>query len=146
MKKLIAFLLVFAMLAVGFTYVQIQRTLGEPLIKPKIDLPYEEVIPEAGIDLNGFYDQNHIEFIEVTEQLGEDVEFTYPQISGLRNKDVEAAVNAAIVAEAEGLKQSFADKGTAIRYMTYHVYANFSNVLSIGFLPGMSPMIIGTAM
>ena len=136
MKKLIAFLLVFAMLAVGFTYVQIQRTLGEPLIKPKIDLPYEEVIPEAGIDLNGFYDQNHIEFIEVTEQLGEDVEFTYPQISGLRNKDVEAAVNAAIVAEAEALKQSFADKGTAIRYMTYHVYANFSNVLSIGFFAG----------
>ena len=39
MKKLIAFLLAFTVLAVGFTYVKIQRTLGEPLIKPKIDLP-----------------------------------------------------------------------------------------------------------
>ena len=134
--KYIALLLVFTLLAVGTTYVLIQRTLGEPLIRPKVDLPYEEIVPEAGIDLNGFYDQNHLEFTEITEPLGEDREFTYPQISGLVNKDVEAAVNAAIAAEAEAMKQFFADKGTAINYMTYNVYANFSNVLSIGLFAG----------
>ncbi|MBR4077582.1 MAG: hypothetical protein IKK17_03145 [Oscillospiraceae bacterium] len=134
--KYIALLLVFTLLAVGTTYVLIQRTLGEPLIRPKVDLPYEEIVPEAGIDLNGFYDQNHLVFTEITEELGEDREFTYPQISGLVNKDVEAAVNAAIAAEAEAVKQFFADKGTAINYMTYNVYANFSNVLSIGLFAG----------
>ena len=139
MKKAIkwmVFLLAFTLLATGTTYVCIQRALGQRLLTPKIDLPYEEIVPELGIDLNGFYDGNHIVFNEITEQLGDNVEFTYPQISGLRNKDVEAVVNAAIVAEAEALKQSFSDKGTTIRYMTYNVYASFSNVLSIGFFAG----------
>lgn len=134
--KYIALLLVFTLLAVGVTYVLIQRANGERLFMPKIDKENEEIIPEAGIDLNGFYDQNHLEFTEISEALGEDREFTYPQISGLVNKDVEAAVNAAIAAEAEAVKQHFADRGTAIRYMTYSVYGNFSNVLSIGFFAG----------
>ena len=132
--KYIALLLVFTLLAVGTTYVLIQRTNGERLFTPKID--EEAVIPEQGIDLNGYYDQNHLEFTEITEVLGEDREFSYPQISGLVNKDVEAAVNAAITAEAEALKQHFADKGTAIQYATYYIYANYSNVLSIGLFVG----------
>ena len=134
--KYISLLLVFTLLAVGTTYVLIQRANGEPLFTPKIDRENEEIVPEAGIDLNGFYDQNHLVFTEITEPLGEDREFTYPQISGLVNKDVEAAVNAAIAAEAEALKQHFSDKGTAVRYATYTIYANFSNVLSIGLFAG----------
>lgn len=134
--KYIALLTVFTLLAVGSTYVLIQRTLGEPLIRPKVDLPYEEIVPEAGIDLNGFYDQNHIVFEEITEYVNEDRDVTYPQIQGLKNADAQAAANAAIAAEAEAMKQFFADKGTAINYMTYNVYANFSNVLSIGLFAG----------
>ena len=83
--KYIALLLVFTLLAVGTTYVLIQRANGERLFTPKIDKENEEIIPDAGIDLNGFYDQNHLEFTEISEALGEDREFTYPQISGLVN-------------------------------------------------------------
>ena len=134
--KYIALLLVFTLLAVGTTYVLIQRANGERLFTPKIDRENEEIIPDAGIDLKGFYDQNHLEYTEISEPLGEDRAFTYPQISGLVNKEVEVAVNAAITAEAEALKQHFADKGTDIRYATYTVYADFSNVLSIGLFAG----------
>ncbi len=134
--KYITLLLVFTLLAVGSTYVLIQRTLGEPLIRPKVDLPYEEIVPEAGIDLNGFYDQNDLVFTDVTETIGDDRELKYPQIDGLKNADAEAAVNAVIAAEAEALKQQFADRGTNLNYMTYNVYANFSNVLSIGLFAG----------
>ncbi len=134
--KYISLLLVFTLLAVGTTYVLIQRTNGERLFTPKIDKENEEVIPEAGIDLNGFYDQNHLVFTEITEVLEENREVTYPQIDGLKNAEVEAAVNAAIAAKAEELKQYFVAKGTELNYMTYSVYANFSNVLSIGLFAG----------
>lgn len=133
--KLSVFLALFTALAVGSTYVRIQRTLGEPLIRPKVDLPYEEIVPEQGIDLNGFYDQNHLVFTEVVETVGEN-EMKYPQIDGLKNDEVEAAVNAAIADKAAALKQSYADNGAQMNYMTYHVYASFSNVLSIGLFSG----------
>ena len=133
--KWIALLLVFTLLAVGVTYVCIQRALGEPLIKPKVDGPSDALIPEEGIDLDGTYDQNDLLFVEVIEVNGEN-ELTYPQIDGLKNAEVETAVNAALTEAANELKAYYAAKGTTISYMTYQVYANFSNVLSIGLYSG----------
>ena len=126
--KYIVLLLVFALLAVGTTYACIQRTLGEPLLPQKEEAV--EIIPEAGIDLNGTYDQNHLEFMEVVEIIGE-AELTYPQIDGLKNAEVETLVNDTISATAENLKQGILNRGTNISYMTYQVYGSFSNVLSI---------------
>ncbi|MBQ3258025.1 MAG: hypothetical protein IJA67_11525 [Oscillospiraceae bacterium] len=132
--KYIALLTVFTVLAVGTTYVLIQRSLGEPLIRPKVDLPYEEIVPEAGIDLNGFYDQNDLVFTEITEELGEEKWLKYLQIDGLKNGDVEAAVNAAIAAEARSLVDYYGAE--RINYVNCNLCANFSNVLSIGFYAG----------
>lgn len=132
--KYIALLLVFTLLAVGTTYVLIQRTLGEPLIKPKVDGPTDAVIPEAGIDLNGFYDQNDLVFTEVTEDLGGERWVKYIQIDGLKNGDVEAAVNAAIAAEAQSLVDYYGAE--RINYVNCNLCASFSNVLSIGFYAG----------
>lgn len=129
--KILAFLVLFTAAAVGGTYVLIQRTLGEPLIRPKVDLPYEEVTPEAGIDLNGFYDENHLTFTEILEENG-DVRITYPQIDGLKDAEVETAVNEMIAAKAEEIK-AYHESGGGISYLTYQVQANFANALSIGF-------------
>ena len=130
----IALLLVFTLLAVGTTYVLIQRSLGEPLIQPTVDGSKDEVIPEAGIDLNGFYDQNDLVFTEVTEELGEEKTVKYIQIDGLKNADVEAAVNAAIAAQAQALVDYYGAE--RINYVNCNLCASFSNVLSIGFYAG----------
>ena len=132
--KYISLLLVFTLLAVGTTYVLIQRSLGEPLIKTKVDGAADAVIPEAGIDLNGFYDQNDLVFTEITQELGEEKTVKYLQIDGLKNADVEAAVNAAIAAEAQSLLDYYgADR---INYVNCNLCASFSNGLSIGFYAG----------
>lgn len=131
--KWIAFLLVFTLLAVGFTYVCIRRSLGEPLLPHKEEVV--EIVPEAGIDMNGTYDQNDLILLEVEETEG-DARLTYLQIDGLKNAEVEGAVNAALLAEADALKAHFSENGAAINYMTYQVYGNFSNVLSVGLFAG----------
>lgn len=128
MKKLIAFLLAFAMLAVGFTYVKIQRTLGEPLIKPKIDLPNDV---QMGVDLNGFYDENDLVVTEINEDTDNSY-FSYPQFDGLKNEEVQTAINELIRSEAARLKQQDIDAGGDIRYLSYNLCGNFANVLSVG--------------
>ena len=81
--KYISLLLVFALLAVGATYVLIQRANAEPLFTPKIDRENEEIIPEAAremlrhafLDLGmeriwcGYYDGNE-NSRRVQEKLG----------------------------------------------------------------------------
>ena len=131
--KYISLLLVFALVAVGTTYVLIQRATGAPLVDLSED-EQPEIIPEAGIDLNGFYDQNHLVFTEITEELGEEKTVKYLQIDGLKDADVEAAVNAAIAGEAQALVDYYGAE--RINYVSCNLCANFSNVLSIGFYAG----------
>lgn len=122
MKKLIAFLLCFTILAVGITYGCIQYTLRTPAA---------EEIEEAGIDLNGFYDENDLVINEIRED-GENVFISYPQIDGLKNAEVETAVNDEIRSEAERLKQQDIDAGGDLRYLSYNVSGSFGNTLSVG--------------
>ena len=128
--KYISFLLVFTLLAVGTTYLLIRRS-EEPTAE---ELPEVEITPEAGIDLNGFYDQNHLTFTEVIEDLGEDRQAMYLQIDGLKNAEAEQRINDAIAAEAAALKDSFG--GDRLNYMTCYEYGNFSNVLSLNLFAG----------
>lgn len=130
MKKLIAFLLCFTLLAVGVTYGCIQYTLRTPV---------QEYVEEAGIDLNGFYDENDLVIDSVTFPIGEN-EGSYPRIDGLKNAEVQDAVNAAIAAEASRLQQKYADLGTQITYLNWTESANFANVLSVGLYSGDDAM------
>lgn len=126
MKKLIAFLLCFTLLAVGVTYGCIQYTLRTPAA---------EVVEEAGIDLNGFYDENDLVINEIREDT-EDVFISYPQIDGLKNAETETAVNDLIRSEAERLKQQDIDAGGNLRYLSYNVSGSFGNTLSVGLYSG----------
>lgn len=122
--KILAFLVLFTATAVGTTYVLIQYELTK-------QQPLPEPAPaEQGIDLDGFYDENDLLFEEILEENG-DVRITYPRIDGLKDEAVEAAINEMIAAKAEEIK-AYHEEGGGISYMTYQVYANFANALSIG--------------
>ncbi|MBQ3011331.1 MAG: hypothetical protein IJD81_09090 [Oscillospiraceae bacterium] len=123
MKKLIAFLLTFTVLAVGITYGCIQYTLR---------LPDEEVyISEAGIDLNGFYDENDLVMTEIREDT-DDMFISYPQFEGLKNTEVQNGINDLIRSEAKRLIEQDIAFGGDIRYLSYNVSGSFANTLSVG--------------
>lgn len=129
MKKLLIFLLCFTLLAVGVTYGCIQYTLRAP---SAADLPAEQ-----GIDLNGFYDENDLSVSIVEETVKKadgEVLTAYPQIDGLKNADVQAAVNAVIRQEAEQLKT--AEGGQNLSFLSWQIYGNFANTLSVGLYAG----------
>ena len=131
LKKLIIFLLCFTLLAVGVTYGCIQYTLRTPSAE---DLP-----AEAGIDLNGYYDENDLLITQVEEVIASDtgdVFLSYPQIDGLKNEEVQTAVNDRIRTEAERMKNQYAEQGTNLQYLSCNVSANFANVLSVGLFSG----------
>lgn len=130
MKKLIAFCLCFTILAVGVTYGCIQYTLRTPA---------EDQIQEIGIDLNGFYDENDLVIDEVWEEL-EEATVTYPQISGLKNKDVQDGINAAIRSETERMRNQYAAQGTNLAYLSYNLSGSFGNTLSVGLYSGDDAM------
>ena len=123
MKKLIAFLVCFTVLAVGVTYGFIQYTLRAPA--------GEEPITEAGIDLSGFYDENDLVVTEVREDT-EAVYISYPQIDGLKNTEAETAVNDLIRREAQRLIEQDLASGEEIRYLSYNISGNFANTFSVG--------------
>lgn len=126
MKKLIAFLLCFTLLAVGVTYGCIRYALRTPAEEPAI---------EQGIDLNGVYDENDLIITEVKETVGT-ANVTYPQIDGLKNRDVQEAVNADIRAHVEELKRSYENLGTSLSFLSCNVHGSFANVLSLGLFSG----------
>lgn len=131
MKKLMAFLLCFTVLAVGVTYGCIQYTLRAPA--------QEEPTIEMGIDLNGFYDENDLVIISVSLHIG-DNGGSYPQIDGLKNAEVQDTINEMIRGETERLQQNYVDLGTNISYLSWYASANFANVLSIGMYSGDDAM------
>ncbi len=135
-KKIIRFLMVivlFAVGAVGVTYGLIKSTKEnqkqqntETLVK-KEDESFIQ-IPEKGLDVNGFYNENDIIFYaeKITYQ---GKEFAIPVISGLKNKAVENRVNQSM---KEKILQRI-DKNliTNPEMLNYEVCANYANVISI---------------
>lgn len=133
--KWIVFLLVFTLLATGVTYVCIQRTLGERLLTPKIDLPYAEQPLEAGIDLMGTYDENHLVLTDMAEEY-QGATVYYPKVEGLKDTRVQELVNLTIADTMQSLKDFYDAQGVHMAYLSYQVYGNFSNVLSIAMFSG----------
>lgn len=90
-------------------------------------------VKEKTIDINGTYDQNDLKIEEVTDHneiIGSDIK--YPQINGLKNKDVEKKIN-------EDIKLKVNNKFEKI-YREYNINninpymsikSNFANVISI---------------
>lgn len=131
-KKLILVLAAFTVLAVAVTYGCIQYALRAAAA--------EDALPaEAGIDMYGTYDQNDLIINEIREEKG-DAGIAYPQIDGLKNSEVQDAVNAHICDEVERLKTQYADMGTNLRYLSWQTYGSFANVLSIGLFSGDDAM------
>lgn len=129
MKKLLIFLLCFTVLAVGITYGCIQYTLGAPAA--------QKLPAETGIDLNGFYDENDLLVARVEETIKKEegeVFSAYPQIDGLKNDEVQTLVNDTICAEAERLKG--AEGGQTLSFLSWQIYGNFANTLSVGLFAG----------
>ena len=81
---------------------------------------------EKTLDLNGTYNENDI-IISENAEIFNSVEIQIPQISGLKNKDIETKVNNSIREKIYSSLKEYSD----IEYMSFYTNANFSNVLSI---------------
>lgn len=135
MKKLIAFLLCFTLLAVGVTYGCIQYTLHAP--------DSGETVEEVGIFLNGFYDENDLmitEHKEVMQTVDREVHINYPQIDGLKNSEVQTLVNDRIREEAERMQAAYDQYGSKLSFLSSQVHGNFANTLSVGLFSGDDAM------
>lgn len=86
----------------------------------------EEQVKEKTLDLNGTYNENDIIINENIENRN-GVEIKIPQISGLKNKDIETKVNNSIKEKIYSSLKEYSD----IEYMSFYTSANFSNVISI---------------
>lgn len=128
MKKYVIGLLCFTLLAVGVTYGCIQYTLQ--VGDAKVDCA------EVGIDLAGYYDENDLLITAVLDPEISGESNTYPQIDGLINQEVQAAINGDIYTHVQTMRETYAANGNFLRNLYYEVYANFGNVLSVGLFFG----------
>ncbi len=83
---------------------------------------------EKGIDICGTFDENDLLFEEIKEQRGE-TEVVIPQISGLKNKEIQEKINSDIYAKV----QEALSRYNELSYANYYVRGNFANVLSISY-------------
>ena len=89
----------------------------------------EVVKPSLGIDVNGTFDENSIEWIEQAYQEGQ-TEIKYYKISGLVNKEVENKINNKLKEAA--FKKFDPNKIEQIRLEVYQsINASFANVISV---------------
>ena len=151
MKKLIVFVLIFAMLAVGTTAVFIKLT-NDNIIQKDYNITKEmkndngaEIVnykedsnsanngsDEKTIDLYGTYSENDLIIEKVSQSVkGYEKQVDIPQISGLKNKNIENKINNNIKNTINSEIQKLAQNG--ILNTQYSINANFSNVLSIRF-------------
>lgn len=115
---LIIFVCIFAAAAVGVTNWCITNKNNSGFV-------------EQTIDLNATYDQNDL-LVEHTVEIHNGVEVEIPEIKGLRNTSVQDKINGDIYQRAVGAINNFGE----VRYANYYTYANFANVISIGFYMG----------
>lgn len=122
-KGAVLFLILFLLTAVGITYFSIQKANhGTETVAEN---------REQGIDLYGTYDENDLLVEELLENYN-GVEIKIPQISGLKDKEVQDKVNNDIYAKCHGLLDEF----ETVNYAVYTERANFGNTLSISFYVG----------
>lgn len=129
MKKIIFGLIAFGIVCFVATGVLIYKHNEEILAKDnnqenKSNGNKEE--QEKTLDLNGTYNENDI-IISENAEIFNSVEIQIPQISGLKNKDIETKVNNSIREKIYSSLKEYSD----IEYMSFYTNANFSNVLSI---------------
>lgn len=129
MKKIIFGLIAFGIVCFAATGVLIYKHNEEILAKDnnqenKSNGNKEE--QEKTLDLNGTYNENDI-IISENAEIFNSVEIQIPQISGLKNKDIETKVNNSIREKIYSSLKEYSD----IEYMSFYTNANFSNVLSI---------------
>lgn len=129
MKKIIFGLIAFGIVCFAATGVLIYKHNEEILAKDnnqenKSNGNKEE--QEKTLDLNGTYNENDI-IISENAEIFNSVEIRIPQISGLKNKDIETKVNNSIREKIYSSLKEYSD----IEYMSFYTNANFSNVLSI---------------
>ena len=90
-------------------------------------------VKEKTIDLNGTYDQNDLKIEEVSEYnkiIGSDIK--YPQISGLKNKEVEKKVNEDIKLKVNNKFEKVYKENNINNINSYmSIKSNFANVISI---------------
>lgn len=129
MKKIIFGLIAFGIVCFAATGVLIYKHNEEILAKDnnqenKSNGNKEE--QEKTLDLNGTYNENDI-IISENAEIFNSVEIKIPQISGLKNKDIETKVNNSIREKIYSSLKEYSD----IEYMSFYTNANFSNVISI---------------
>ena len=129
MKKIIFGLIAFGIVCFAATGVLISKHNEEILAidnnqENKSNGNKEE--QEKTLDLNGTYNENDI-IISENAEIFNSVEIQIPQISGLKNKDIETKVNNSIREKIYSSLKEYSD----IEYMSFYTNANFSNVLSI---------------
>ena len=141
-KLTLAFVLVFAMAAFSFTFYSIEkaRESAKTDITPtvtttemsteKSEIPSQipVLLNEKPIDLYGTYDTNDIVVNTVIEMKG-DTEIDFPEISGLKNKEVEGRINDDIRRNIQQLVSRY----DSLNYANFYVRANFGNVISISY-------------
>lgn len=135
MKKIIFGLIAFGIVCFAATGVLIYKHNEEILAKDnnqenKSNGNKEE--QEKTLDLNGTYNENDI-IISENAEIFNSVEIQIPQISGLKNKDIETKVNNSIREKIYSSLKEYSD----IEYMSFYTNANFSNVISISCTCGL---------
>lgn len=90
-------------------------------------------VKEKTINLNGTYDQNDLKIEEVTEHneiIGSDIK--YPQINGLKNKDVEKKINEDIKIKINNRLEKIYKENKINNINLYmDIKSNFANVISL---------------
>ncbi|MBP3314168.1 MAG: hypothetical protein J6K84_05915 [Oscillospiraceae bacterium] len=130
MKKWICILLIvtlcFTGLALGFTYGLIEKHSAPP-VSGEDDVP-PPVQRGDGIDLYGTFDENDLVYTD-EKATYKGLEITIPQISGLKDKAVEDAINSQM---RESIYTAL-DSAEGASYASGSLMANFGNVLSIQY-------------
>lgn len=135
-KIIVISLVVFAIVAITFTYAMIQTTIdkkleaiqsGEMIISSGEEIEVSK--PILGIDVNGTFNENSITWIEQAYQEG-NTKIEYYKISGLVDKELENKINAKLKEAA--FEKFDATKVDKIRFNSnQNIYASFSNVISV---------------
>lgn len=93
---------------------------------------------EKTIDLYGTYDENDLEFFDVTVNVSSGGSFSFPMIKGLKNKEVEKKINDDMLSQVanevfvEEIKQKIKNGEASFEEKNvYDISSNFSNVISI---------------
>ena len=122
MKKLIIFLLIFTLIAIGLTYISIQKANRVEIV----------MLDDKGIDLYGTYNQNDLLINELKETYNE-LEIEIPELQGLKNTNIQNKINKDIKIRVYEALENLTD----IRYANFYTRANFANVVSISYYIGI---------